>query len=346
VQGNTIIRAPMRVDIVGEWTDTPFYLSHDREGNVVNYTIPYFVVSIAWCNNGIRGLTLLMEDEMMGRGLGSSGSWNTALVRILHRLNENEEYNEDGTLTDKFCADVAEQAHKFANMMGHIGGRQDEYASAYTGINYWKFRGDKVDRCMLSRIDELTEYLNERALLFGLRNRGNRDSADIHKAIIAQDEIALSTIDKINECAQKFINMVRKGVMLDRCFAILNMHRFYQKMLCTQIVSREVNDILEREEIKDSILSWKMCGAGGECGFALVIAQEGKKEALSNYLSTYGIVLDATVYKRNTNELSENITMGGDSLLVKIGDEREGIGVFNPLPLSDNKETMKNDRKN
>src|SRR5580658_10342001 len=74
-----------------------------------------------------------MSDIPAGTGLGSSGSFTTALLRALHTYRRNH-------VTQR---DIAEQAcHIEIELLGEPIGKQDQYIAAYGGITAFTFRAD------------------------------------------------------------------------------------------------------------------------------------------------------------------------------------------------------------
>src|SRR5437773_2513769 len=91
-----------------------------------------------------------MADIPAGTGLGSSGSFTTALLKALHALRKNLVHPSE----------LAEQAcHIELEKLGEPIGKQDQYIAAYGGITCFNFMPDgRVQACPL-RIPEET-YLD------------------------------------------------------------------------------------------------------------------------------------------------------------------------------------------
>ena len=106
-----------------------------------------------------HGLELTsMADIPAGTGLGSSGSFTTALLKALHTYQKNLVHP----------AELAEQACDIEiNRLREPIGKQDQYIAAYGGITCFKFLpGGKVEAWPL-KISEETRYnLEDNLLLF------------------------------------------------------------------------------------------------------------------------------------------------------------------------------------
>ncbi len=99
-----------------------------------------------------------MADIPAGTGLGSSGSFTTALLRALHALNRNTVHPQE----------LAEQAcHIEIDLLGEPIGKQDQYIAAYGGLTCFDFHpGGRVEARPL-RVSQETLYdLEDNLLLF------------------------------------------------------------------------------------------------------------------------------------------------------------------------------------
>ena len=99
-----------------------------------------------------------MADIPAGTGLGSSGSFGTALLKGLYRLRNRVISS----------ADLAEMAcHIEIDRLGEPVGKQDQYVATFGGINCYEFHPD--DRVTVTSLDLSDETLREfevRVLLF------------------------------------------------------------------------------------------------------------------------------------------------------------------------------------
>jgi D-glycero-alpha-D-manno-heptose-7-phosphate kinase len=106
-----------------------------------------------------HGLELAsMADIPAGTGLGSSGSFTTALLKVLHAYNKNLVHP----------AELAAQACDIE--LGRLKepiGKQDQYIAAYGGITCFKFLPDgRVEAWPLKLSAETRDNLDDNLLLF------------------------------------------------------------------------------------------------------------------------------------------------------------------------------------
>jgi len=99
-----------------------------------------------------------MADIPAGTGLGSSGSFTTALLKLLHAANKN--------LISP--AELAEQAcHIEIDLLGEPIGKQDQYIATFGGLTSFTFRKDgSVDAAPLAVNEETRFALEDSLLLF------------------------------------------------------------------------------------------------------------------------------------------------------------------------------------
>src|SRR4030081_1685351 len=99
-----------------------------------------------------------MADIPAGTGLGSSGSFTTALLKALHAWKMNLVHP----------AQLAEQACEIEiDRLGEPIGKQDQYIAAYGGITCFKFRpDDRVEAWPLAISRETLSNLEDNLLLF------------------------------------------------------------------------------------------------------------------------------------------------------------------------------------
>ncbi|NDD31064.1 MAG: galactokinase, partial [Proteobacteria bacterium] len=187
-----IARSPLRITLGGGGTDLPsYYREHGgflmaaaidryvyvsvhntfRASTVLRYSSIEDVQSIDEIRHPIirEALRLLditeknleittMADVPAGTGLGSSGSFGTALLKALHRLRGR-------TIDAPSLAEMA--SHIEIDVLGEPVGKQDTYAAAFGGVGCYVFNpDDTVDVTPLSLSPETADRLTEHVLLF------------------------------------------------------------------------------------------------------------------------------------------------------------------------------------
>jgi len=187
-----IARSPLRVTLGGGGTDLPSYYEkfggfliaaaidkyvyitlHDTfvPDLIVKYSemervpdatqLKHPIIREAFAMLGMDGGGLelaSMADIPAGTGLGSSGSFTTALLKALHAHNKNLVHP----------AELAEQACNIEiQRLKEPIGKQDQYIAAYGGITCFKFLPDgKVEAWPLKLSGETRDNLEDNLLLF------------------------------------------------------------------------------------------------------------------------------------------------------------------------------------
>jgi D-glycero-alpha-D-manno-heptose-7-phosphate kinase len=187
-----IARSPLRISLGGGGTDLPsYYEQHTgfliaaaidkyvyitlHETFVADLIVKYSklervasaaqlehpIIRESFAALGIEGKSLeltSMADIPAGTGLGSSGSFTTALLKALHAYQKNLVHP----------AELAEQACDIElNRLHEPIGKQDQYIAAYGGITCFKFLpGGKVEAWPLKISEETLYNLEDNLLLF------------------------------------------------------------------------------------------------------------------------------------------------------------------------------------
>ena len=99
-----------------------------------------------------------MADIPAGTGLGSSGSFTTALLKALHAHHKQLIHPQE--LAEEAC-DIE------INRLGEPIGKQDQYIAAYGGVTCFQFNPDDSVKAWPLKIDTETLYnLEDNLLLF------------------------------------------------------------------------------------------------------------------------------------------------------------------------------------
>src|SRR3954454_23217257 len=187
-----ITRSPLRISLGGGGTDLPSYYRehsgfllaaaidkyvyinvHRRfvEGFLLKYSSLEEAATIDDISHPIirealrlvdvqeRNLEITsMADIPAGTGLGSSGSFTTALLKAFHTLKKN--LIEPAELAEQACCIELEK-------LGEPIGKQDQYISAFGGITTFRFMpDDRVEAAPLKISEETLFNLEDNLLLF------------------------------------------------------------------------------------------------------------------------------------------------------------------------------------
>jgi len=143
------VRAPVRIDFAGGTTDiTPFSTKYG--GAVLNAAINKYVFGKLIATDKSVGLEY-HSNIPTSSGLGSSGVMNLVWLALISQYKDKIK--------------LAENVYNLEQATGLIGGKQDQYASAIGGINFFEFKDHKVKINRLNLSKKLIDELENRLVL-------------------------------------------------------------------------------------------------------------------------------------------------------------------------------------
>lgn len=286
-----------RADFFGAWTDVPrSYENLVNGGMTVNAAIKIIgddgLPKPAKARRGQGamfgpgpGSGSWSTHEVIG-GLGTSASINVALCAVLLAPEHQ------GDLNDYWRDRIAHAAYLMGNeVIGILGGKQDEYASVFGGFNCFRFRSDgKVEVERLNVTQSMVDFLETHLVLFDTDE--SRLSSRIHEEVWGNLDHSLSIMKDMIEFANIGRDAMLRGdiVIFAECLRQTCESQF---RLNSTIGSKRIVEALDALYTEDVILAAKVCGAGG--GGALeALAKEDEADSVKAILGKlgYGRVLD------------------------------------------------------
>jgi D-glycero-alpha-D-manno-heptose-7-phosphate kinase len=297
-----ITRSPLRVSLGGGGTDLPsyyrefggflvaaaidkyVYLTQHRTfqpGIIVKYSkleradhvdqIEHPIVREALKLTGVTDPHLeltSMADIPGGTGLGSSGSFTTALLKALHTSKKS--------LISP--AELAEQACDIElNKLGEPIGKQDQYIAAVGGITAFTFHKDGRVEYRPARISEETLFnLEDNLLLFftGYSRSASAILKDQNEKSKANDQAMLDNMHFTKELGYKSLECLETG-NLDEFARLMDVHWQRKKARSAGMSNPVINDWYDHA-MGNGALGGKLIGAGGG-GFLMFYAGDKKK---------------------------------------------------------------------
>ena len=206
-----------------------------------------------------------MADMPAGTGLGSSGSFTTALLKALHTLKKNLVHPQE----------LAEQACRIEiDILREPVGKQDQYIAAFGGITCFRFLpNEQVEASPLKIATETLYNLEDNLLLFFTNY--SRTASDILREqdtkSRASDSEMMSNLHFIKELGRKSREALEKGD-LTQFAELMNVHWEHKKRRS----ARMSNDHIEQWyalACANGALGGKVVGAGGG-GFLMFYADD------------------------------------------------------------------------
>lgn len=240
--------------------------------------IPVAVLHDLQCSVSID--LFLASEIPPGTGLGSSAAVCVNVLKVL------SEYLKLGLSR----YDLAERSYHIArHVLGNPVGKQDEYASAFGGLNYLQFHPDNsvtVDPITLP--PELLRELQSNLMLFFTGSAHN--SWDIlHSQECATRQYASMAVDALHEIralADRMREALGKGE-LDRFGELLDCGWQAKKRISKKISSPHIDELYDLARIHGA-LGGKITGAGGG-GFLLLYVPARRQQSVRDAFAQKGL---------------------------------------------------------
>lgn len=296
-----ITKTPLRISFTGGGTDLPVYYKNGY-GAVVSAAINKYVyitinkrfddtIRISYSKTEIvdslkevqhdiakacmqmtgvsKGVEITsISDIPAGTGLGSSSSFTVGLLNALYtycgeRLSAHE-------LAEKACQIEID-------ILGHPIGKQDQYAAAYGGVNYFSFeRNGEVNREKIN-ISEADKLLMDSKLM--MFYTGIRRSADgILAKQSAETKKKLDVLNYMRDQANSMKELLNTEGFNNK-FAVMLHDGWQKKKSVTESISNSQIDDYYNAALNAGALGGKLLGAGGG-GFILVYCDEQHQQAV------------------------------------------------------------------
>jgi D-glycero-alpha-D-manno-heptose-7-phosphate kinase len=219
-----------------------------------------------------------MADIPAGTGLGSSGSFTTALLKALHALRKNLVHPSE--LAEQACEIEIAKLHEPI-------GKQDQYISAYGGITCFEFLPDgSVKASPLNLSEETFSELEDNLLLFftGYARSASEILREQHDKSMQSDELMLENLNFVKELGQRSRRAL-EGNDLREFARLMDLHWRRKKERSTIMTNDFINRSYEAA-MANGALGGKVIGAGGG-GFLMFYAAD--KVRLRNAMRERGL---------------------------------------------------------
>ena len=227
-----------------------------------------------------RGINLFVASEVPpGTGLGSSSAAAVTLVRAISTLVEQP-------MTKQQVAELASYIE--IGKMGMPIGKQDQYASAFGGLNKIIFTSGGVTVEPLKVDSEVRRTLERRLMLFFTGS--SRESTSIlkhqRKSTEERDESVLQALHNIKQVAVEVQACLERGDLDE--FARLLDYSWQEKRRLAPGLSTGFIDECYTLALKNGALAGKITGAGGG-GFLMLYCHEHAQDAVTKALENHGL---------------------------------------------------------
>ena len=281
---NFSLKAPLRIDFAGGWTDVP-YIMDGKKGYV--------------SNAAIRPLIELKAGKFNFSGYprGSGLSTSTA-VKLLEMLN-SKSYNAEPKLLSHIGEDLFNLENK--ELQWFIG-RQDQYSIVYGGYHCFEFGEDYAKPLDLDLKRETLEALRNKLLLIHTGESRNAQSAveEVYKNY--KTPAGQDAIETLTKCGLDFAMALQKS-NLSECGKIMELNWEAQKQLAPSSSTDKLDEMFNFAK-NNGASGGKLCGAGGGGAFLFysVDTESLKKAMKQRFVDCFEI--DFEFEYRNIKELN------------------------------------------
>jgi D-glycero-alpha-D-manno-heptose-7-phosphate kinase len=215
---------------------------------------------------GVKGPYLeiaSMADIPAGTGLGSSGSFTTALLKALHAYKKNLVHPRE----------LAEQAcHIEIDVLGGPIGKQDQYIAAYGGLTCFQFLPNGQVEAWPLKIDTETLYNLEDNLLLFFTGYSRSASGILKEQDEKSKQHEQSMVDNLHfvkELGYQSREALEEG-NLERFAELMNVHWKHKQARSGSMSNDDINRWYNLA-MENGALGGKLIGAGGG-GFLMFYA--------------------------------------------------------------------------
>ena len=307
-----ITRSPLRVSLGGGGTDLPSY-SREHGGFLIagaidkyvyinihrrfvdGFLLKYSQMELADTIDAIKhpilreslrevGITARnleitsMADIPAGTGLGSSGSFTTALLKALHAFEKHLIHPQE----------LAEQACRIEiDILQEPIGKQDQYIAAYGGLTCFEFERSGAVRAWPLAISEETLFnLEDNLLLFftGYSRSASTILKDQDDKSKRADAAMTANLHAVKELGIRSKAALESGDLLE-FGRLMNVHWEQKKQRSAGMCSDEINAWYDLA-LGNGAVGGKLIGAGGG-GFLMFYA--GDKARLRHAMRAEGL---------------------------------------------------------
>ena len=298
-----IVRSPLRITLGGGGTDLPsYYRDHggfliaaaidkyvyitlhktfqpgyfikyselERVERVSDIKHPIVRAAIELVGTDDRVEIASMADIPAGTGLGSSGSFTTALLRALHTRQRN--VISPHTLAEQAC-------HIEIDLLREPVGKQDQFIAAYGGVTCFEFNPDdsvSVNAAPLGH--EVLDNLEDGLCLFftGYTRSASAILKDQDDRSKAKDGSVIDNLHFIKDLGRRSHAALMRGD-LPRFAELMDEHWQEKKKRSADMSNHKINAWYEIA-MRNGALGGKLIGAGG--GGFLMFYTENKRRLL------------------------------------------------------------------
>ncbi len=271
-----------------------------------------------------QGLNIFVHnDAPTGTGLGSSGALATLLVAMLARLTGRQ-------MSRSEIADTA--LHVERDILKIAGGKQDQYAAAFGGLNFIEFKGDKSFVNPLRPAKDIINELEYHLLLVYTKKKHYshdliQTQIDLYKKA---DDDHSKALESLKELTYRMKDALVSGNIID--FGLLLHEAWVNKVKMNKRVTTDYINELYSVAREEGALGGKILGAGAG-GYMLVFVPFQSRHKVARALTDRAAVVNnmrfvetgIDVWHTSRSALAKDLENGPTYLLSDLVVEGDGV---------------------
>jgi D-glycero-alpha-D-manno-heptose-7-phosphate kinase len=219
-----------------------------------------------------------MADIPAGTGLGSSGSFTTCLLKVLHKYKRH--FIHPRELAEMAC-------HIEIERLGEPVGKQDQYIAAFGGVTLFEFNRDgSVHARPVNATEDTLDQLQENLLMVptGFKRSASAMLKEQDEKSKSNDQAMLDNLHFVKELGHKSLEALESG-NLSEFGHLMHTHWEHKKKRSAQMSNPDI-DRWYAIARSSGALGGKLIGAGGG-GFLLFYTEQ--KTRLRQALRSAGL---------------------------------------------------------
>jgi D-glycero-alpha-D-manno-heptose-7-phosphate kinase len=295
-------RSPLRITLGGGGTDLPsYYLQHGgmcisaainqyvyttihktySDEMLVRYSQIEKVKNLSELRHPIirealklTGITIpnieitSFADQPSGTGLGSSGSFTTSLLKILHKFKKHQ-------ISSQQLAELA--CHIELNILQEPIGKQDQYIASFGGITVFEFtQDDKVNVRPLNVSENIINQLEENLAMFstGFHRSASSVLKEQNDKSKSADPDMINNLHFVKDLGYQSLDALESGNLV-KFGELMHIHWQHKKKRSSSMSNGNIDKWYELA-LNNGAVGGKLIGAGGG-GFLMFYTEEKNK---------------------------------------------------------------------
>jgi D-glycero-alpha-D-manno-heptose-7-phosphate kinase len=209
-----------------------------------------------------------IADIPAGTGLGSSGSFTTCLLKVLHK--QKRHFIHPRELAEMAC-------HIELNLLKEPIGKQDQYIAAFGGVTAFEFRQDgTVDASPLKASDEIIDLLEDNLVMVttGFYRAASMVLKEQDDKSKQNDQSMIENLHYVRDLGYRSREAIERG-NLGHFGELMHEHWLHKKKRSALMSNADIDRWYELARANGAI-GGKVIGAGGG-GFLLFYTEEKAK---------------------------------------------------------------------